>query len=363
MLFYMHSGVIQQFYAASAGAHGVRMAIEKKPARMSSERLNHLADLAIRHYELNQSVDDLAADIGVDQSTITRRLSRARKEGLVHTLVVPPLDYEHLTNLEQDVRYQFDLEDVVLVRGRADLLDTEEESAAREALVLSIAQAAARYLERFLTSRDTLLVPWGRMVHYIARQLRPPGHLPDLTVIPMVGLFGLEDHPFESNVLASHIASLFGGRSILLAAPAVVEKGSSRMIESLPLVQRVKALYEQATVAIVPLASPDPEDSTVVRMGLLEGDAVRDLISRGAVGEVASWWFDRNGSLVEDRANHVIGLGLDGLSRMVSNRARVIAVVGANRDRIPPLKVALTHGLVNTLITDHITAKELLRES
>ena len=335
----------------------------KRQGRVSADRLNHLTDLAIRHYEFNQSVDDLAADFGVDQSTITRRLSRARSEGIIQTLVVPPLEYEHLTNLEQDVRYRFGLEDVVLVRGRADLLERGDESAAREALVLSIAQAAARYLEQTLTNRDTLLVPWGRMVHYIGSQLRPPGHLSDLTVVPMVGLFGLEDHPFESNVLASHIASLFGGRSILLPAPAVVAKDVSEIIESLPLVQRVKALYERATVAVFPLAAPDPENSTVVRMGLLSSGAVRDLISRGAVGEVASWWFDHNGRLVEDRANHAIGLGLDGLSRMVTDRAKVIAVVGASRERILPLKVALTHGLVNTLITDHITARELLHES
>ena len=330
---------------------------------MSADRLNHLTDLAIRHYEFGQSVDDLAADFGVDQSTITRRLSRARSEGIVRTLVLPPLEYEYMTNLEQDVRYRFGLEDVVLVRGRADILEGIEENPAREALVLSIAQAGARYLEQCLTNRDTLLVPWGRMAHYIGRQLRPPAHLSDLMVVPMVGLFGLEDHPFEAGVLASHIASLFGGRSILLPAPAVVAGDVGATIEALPLVRRVKALYEQATVAVFPLAPPDPENSTVVRMGLLTGDAVRDLISRGAVGEVASWWFDGQGRLVEDRANHAIGVGLDGLSRMVKRRAKVIAVVGASRERVSPLKVALTHGLVNTLITDHITAKELLRDA
>ena len=82
------------------------------------------------------------------------------------------------------------------------------------------------------------------------------------------------------------------------------------------------------------------------------------------MGEIAShWWFDRYGSIVEEEEHHAIGLGLDGLSRMVTRRAKVIAVVGASRDRISPLKVALDHGLVNTLITDHITARVLVSES
>ena len=343
---------------------GGNVVTNPKRDNLSNERLKDLADLAVRHYELNQSIDDLAADLGVDQSTISRRLIRAKKEGLVHTLVVPPLGYEHLTELAQDTRYEFELEDVVLVRGRADFLDMKtEDNPAKETLVLSIAQAAARYLEQHLTNQDTLLVPWGRMSYYISRQLRPPRHLPGLTVVPMIGLFGLEDHPFESNILASHIATLFGGHSILLPGPAVVDKKSSKVIQALPLVRRVKELYQRATVAIVPLAQPDPQDSTLVRMGLLSADDVKDSISRGAVGEVISWWFDHNGMLVEDQVNDAIGLGLDGLRNMVKNRAKVVAVVGASRERIHPLQVAISHGIVNTLITDHITAKELLRPS
>jgi DNA-binding transcriptional regulator LsrR (DeoR family) len=47
---------------------------------------------------------------------------------------------------------------------------------------------------------------------------------------------------------------------------------------------------------------------------------------------------------------------------MVERRAKTIAVVGASRERILPLKVALSSGLVNVLITDHITAELLLSE-
>ena len=328
-----------------------------------SRRLMSNVELAIRHHELGQSVDELAATLGVDQSTVRRRLSQAKKEGLIRTLVVPPLDSPELTRLEQDVRYRYELEDVVLVVGREDILEMETDTAPKEALVFTIAQAAARYLEEHLTNRDTLLVPWGRMANYVSRQLRPPRPLPGITVVPMVGVLALEHNPFDANILAAAIASKFGGRSILLPAPAMVDKKLGKTIETLPLVQRVKALYEEATAAIVPLASLNPEHSTVVQMGLRSSDTVRGLAERGAVGEIAShWWFDPYGNIVEEEEHHAIGLGLDGLSRMVTRRAKVIAVVGASRERIAPLKVALDHSLVNTLITDHITARVLVGE-
>ena len=326
-------------------------------------KLNNV-ELAIRHHELGQSIDELAAILRVDQSTIRRRLSQSKKEGLVRTLVVPPLESPEITRLEQDVRYRYGLEDVVLVVGREDILDMPRETAANEALVLAIAQAAARYLEDHLTNRDTLLVPWGHVANFISRQLRPIRPLPGITVVPMVGVLALEYNPFDANILAAAIASKFSGRSVLLPAPAMVDKKLGKTIEALPMVQRIKELYEEATAAIVPLASLNPEDSMIVEMDLRSRDCVRRLVERGAVGVIASnWWFDQYGNVVEEEEHCAIGLGLDGLSRMVNRRGKVIAVGGVSRARIAPLKVALDHGLVNTLITDHITARVLVGDS
>lgn len=325
--------------------------------------LGDLVDVSVRYYELGEPIEELAADRNVDQSTIRRWLSRARSEGIVRTLVVPPLTDGDNTTLRHEVRYRFELEDVVIVPGRLDVFDTETETAAKEALVIAIAQAAAWYLEDHLTNRDTLLMPWGRMANYITRHIKAPHPLPDLTVVPMVGVMGVEYDPFEANILASSIAFKFGGRSLLLPAPAVVDNLISETIEHLPLVTRVTEQYQRATMAIVPLASPNPDNSTVVRTNLMSVTAVKSLVTRGAVGEIAShWWFDREGGVVEQNDVHSIGLGLDGLRQMVERRAKAVAVVGASRERVPPLKVALNSGLVNVLITDHVTAELLLSE-
>lgn len=333
------------------------------PRNRNQRSASDLVDVAVRHYELGEPIDSLAADRGVDQSTIRRWLSRARSEGIIRTLVVPPLTEDDRTSLRHEVRYQFELEDVVIVPGREDVLNVAEGAATKEALVLAIAQAAARYLEDHLTNRDTLLMPWGRMANYITRQIKAPHPLPGLTVAPMEGVMGVEHDPFEANILASSLASKFDGRSLLMPAPAVVDSRMSETIERQPLVERVTEEYQRATMAIVPLASPDPENSTVVRTGLMSVDAVKDLVARGAVGEIAShWWFDRLGGVVERPEVHAIGLGLSGLYQMVRRRAKAIAVVGASRERVRPLRVALTNGLVNVLVTDHVTAELLLVE-
>jgi len=330
------------------------------PRNRTQRSRGDVVDVAIRHFELGEPIEELAADRGVDQSTIRRWLSRARREGIIRTLVVPPLSDEDRTTLRHEVRYKFELEDVVIVPGRTDVMDTADESSMKESLVIAIAQAAARYLENHLTNRDILLVPWGRMANYTARQIKAPSPLPGLMVVPMEGVVGIEYDPFEASILASSIASKFGGRSLLLPAPAVIDIGIRDVIEALPLVRRVSQQYARATVAIVPITPPDPNNSTVVQTGLMSVESVEELISRGAVGEIAShWWFDSRGKVVAQGEVHAVGLGLDGLADMVRRRAKAIAVVGASRVRIAPLRVALEHKLVNVLITDHVTAELL----
>jgi DNA-binding transcriptional regulator LsrR (DeoR family) len=48
---------------------------------------------------------------------------------------------------------------------------------------------------------------------------------------------------------------------------------------------------------------------------------------------------------------------------MVATGRRVIAVVGADRARFDPVHAALVGGIVNVLITDHITARYLLNRA
>ena len=86
-------------------------------------------------------------------------------------------------------------------------------------------------------------------------------------------------------------------------------------------------------------------------------------MEQGAVGEIASfWWFNRLGRLVELPQARPIGLGLDGLAEIVREGRKVVAVVAASRARIAPLRVALEQELVNVLVTDQVTAQELLTD-
>jgi DNA-binding transcriptional regulator LsrR (DeoR family) len=196
---------------------------------------------------------------------------------------------------------------------------------------------------------------------YIAGQLNPNQTLRTMATVPIVGVTGITTHPFEANTIAARIAAVFGGRSLLLAAPAVVTPAAYDVITELPLVNRVLDQARRANVVLTSVAAADPTTSTIVRQGLATADEVSYVMRQGAVGEIASfWWFDRMGRLVEIPNARPIGLGLRGLADIVRDDRYVVATVAASRQRIPPLRVALEQELVNVLVTDQVTAQELL---
>jgi DNA-binding transcriptional regulator LsrR (DeoR family) len=321
--------------------------------------------IAWKYFCEEKTTQEVADELRVERSFVSRRLKEARLRGMVHILVTPPVRVQELRGLERRLKSQYPLAEAVVLPGREDVMDAEE-SPDKESVVLACCQAAAQWLADTLKDGETLAVPWGRVASYIAgqlNQLAPSSSLKGLVAVPIVGVTGVTTHPFEANTIAARIAATLGGRSLLLAAPAVVTPEQYEVVAQLPLVRRVLERVRGADVVITPVAAADPRTSTVVRQGLARPEEIEYLMEQGAVGEIGSfWWFNRLGRLVELPQARPIGLGLDGLAEIVRDGRKVVAVVAASRARVGPLRVALEQELVNVLVTDQVTAQELLTE-
>ena len=316
--------------------------------------------IAVKYFSEGKTAQEVADELRLERSFVSRRLKEARLRGMVHILVTPPAQVHELRGLERRLKSQYPLKEVTVIPGREDVMDVAG-SADKESVLLACCQAAAQWLTDTLKDGDTLAVPWGRMASYVAGQLNPSHTLRDLVTVPIVGVTGVTTHPFEANTIAAHVASVFGGRSLLLAAPAVVTPAQYEVVTEIPLVKRVLDQASRANVVLTSVAAADPDTSTIVRQGLATTDEVSYVMREGAVGEIASfWWFDRIGRLVEIPNARPIGLGLRGLADIVRDDRYVVATVAASRQRIPPLRVALEQELVNVLVTDQVTAQELL---
>ncbi len=320
-----------------------------------------LLEAARLHYEDGLTQAEVADALGLTRVKVNRLLQTARQLGVVQFLVVPRMEHAYLKNIEDDLKAAYGLQDLLLVPGRAEMLDGSLPTNSREAIVETLARAAAQYLDRRLTNEDILCINWGRVMRSVVDHLRPSRPLPGLRVLPMLGILNVRADDFEANLLASEIANAYGGNYAYLVAPAIVRNPADKaVVRGLPLVRETLALLARSTVAITTIAPADPINATMVQRGWLERGEIEELVVRGAIGEICSWWFDASGCEVQDERCYPIGLGLKGLKEMVATGRRVVAVVGADQSRIAPVHAALVGGLVNVLITDHVTARVLL---
>jgi len=323
-----------------------------------------LFKIAKLHFEEGLSQGEVAQKLGLSRAKVNRLLQTARDRGIVRVLVVPKLGHAYLRGIEDDLKAAYGLKDALLISGREGIINGALNSNAQEAIVEQLAHIASEYLDRQLTNQDVLCINWGRVMRAVVDHLHPSKTLPTLKVLPLLGNLSSQPDSFEANLLAQEVAFAYGARFNWLVAPAIVRNLRQQVVvRALPLVKPTLEEIGQATIAITAIGPANAEQSTVVQRGWLAPDEVQALIDRGAVGEICSWWFDAQGEEIRDDRIYPIGLGLAGLKQMVQEGKKVIAVVGADNQRLEPIYVALVSKIVNILITDHITAQYLIKRA
>ena len=156
--------------------------------------------------------------------------------------------------------------------------------------------------------------------------------------------------------LTRNLAARLGGECYILQAPGVVDdRQTQEILLADAQVCQVFELAGQANIAFMGIGNIAAE-ALWGRAGLLSKEITAELRSLGAVGDIMSRYFDRNGMLVNSSlCQRVVGLPIDQLKRInrrvgiAGGSAKVEAILGALRGKY-----------INVLITDHLTAQELV---
>jgi DNA-binding transcriptional regulator LsrR (DeoR family) len=158
--------------------------------------------------------------------------------------------------------------------------------------------------------------------------------------------------------LTRRLAAALGGVAILLPAPGVVGTAAARVAFAQdPYVQDGLRRARSATLAIMGIGVPR-QDSVLMRNGTtVRWRELADLTALGAVGDINLRYFDAQGQPMRSELDsRVIGLSLDELHRI----ERVVGVAGG-AVKFDAIRAALRGHLINTLVTDHETARRLLQ--
>lgn len=356
-----------------------------------------LYDICRLKYRLDKSEREIARYFGFDQDNrtqIRKALLRAEQEGIV---IKPPvaiirpggLPIDH-RSLEVQIAERFGLKHVQVVEGFSDAYLGQDRNL-QNIILDRMAHAAAVYFDALMAQRrdgSVVCLNWGYTSQLFTshvldlepvQRLTPKAMPERCWILPMVGIVGtgnrIQVAEREASVLALELARKYDAIPRHMPCPAIIrDPKQAAVIEQLEPVRSALEQLSHAEIAVTGVGFVDDHrdryaEMTIVKQNLVTADEVARMRSRGAVGEIANWFFDATGQAVDgsDSAGTTIrpiGLGLEGLRDIVGRGGHVIAICGSDNRRLPALRACLTgrRRLISALFTDHLTAQALLEQ-
>jgi len=111
-------------------------------------------------------------------------------------------------------------------------------------------------------------------------------------------------------------------------------------------------------MAVMGLGAPRPESILVQEGRIVQWAELEALMKAGAIGDINLRYFDAHGRAVASELDErVIGLTLGEIKRI----GHVVGVAGGSA-KLRAIRGALEGKLIDVLVTDHVTAQNLLKK-
>lgn len=314
------------------------------------ERL--LRKTARLYYEQELTQSDISRRLRISRQKVQRLLKEARDTGVVQILIRPRLD--GFDDVERELERRYFLREAIIV----ETTDSED----YETVTREVGVGAAEYLQRVLDAKDVITISWGGSLLGMIRALEASRASPGVNRVKVVqGLGGLGDPNNEVHAadLTRRLAKILAAEASLLPAPGVAgSEAAGVAFREDPNVQTTLAQAAGANLAFFGIGAPR-QDSILIQKGtIVDWGELSQLEGRGAVGDINLRFFDSQGKGVSsDLDRRVVGLNLSEIKEINT----VVGVAGG-MPKLAAIRGALAGGLINVLVTDHITAQQLTEE-
>ena len=326
-----------------------------------------LRRIAYLYYDDGNSQEAVAELENCSRQTVGKALQKARERGIVRIMVTPDARAGYLRNLSREVRLQLGLEDLILVTGN-NMHSIAPEDILGD-VVIEIASAAADYLDQLLTDADILAVSGGRtFMRNLVRYTRPTKVLSHLQVVATIGFVETRTNYGDANLIAHDIAEAYGASHLWFPAPAFLrDEAQLEAARDLPIVKEGYEMMHRASVVVTSVFPPHTNEELVIQQIITQKQ--REAIEAfQPAADINHWVFDASGrcinKLLTPPPYFLSGLEIPGLKDKIKRGGtKVILVVGGSPAYIPAIRAILRAELANILVTDHVTAQLLLRDT
>ncbi len=305
-----------------------------------------LARVARLYYEQDLTQAQIAREMGVSRSQVSRWLAEARDLGIVEIRIQGP--WSRVAELQSRLERRFPLQEaLVMDRGGRGYMQ----------VVQALGVLAANRLAELLEGKSVLGIAWSTGVYQVVSALRS-ARQKGVTVVQLMGTVGSVNPLLDGPDLTRWLAQTLSGQYRYLPAPLLASTPEAReAIVSAPAVSDAIALAEQADIALVGIGAVSPPTlSSMFNAQLLSEADLEQITALGGVGDVCGYFYNQHGELLDlDLHRRLIGISWEGLTRIP-----VVVGVAGGRRKAPAILGALRSGVIDYLVTDSEAAELIL---
>jgi DNA-binding transcriptional regulator LsrR (DeoR family) len=298
------------------------------------------------YYQEDKSQGEIGNLLSLSTAKVNRLIKYAREMGMVEISINPP--FKNLFELEVKLEEISGVNTAIIVPHLTDDPNT---------VLQQVGSATARYLVDHLRDGDTITMGGGRSLSAMVQALNA-GHHFDVKVVPATG--GVQGrHYTDTNNLAAEAARKLGGRSFQLHAPAFSDTAEERKaFLALHHVKDILDLSRKAQVAICGVGALSLDTSSYLQFSGLSNKDLRQIQTGDCgVGEILAQVINSEGEpCALSYSERVIGLALDELRTIP-----LTIGLAATPEKAAPIAAALKGHYFKTIVTDEITALEVLK--
>lgn len=300
------------------------------------DEIEQITRAAWHYYNDGLTQNEVADMLGVSRIKVSRLLEKGRQTGLIELRINAP--HAGCLTLQRQLISAFGLIDARVVPSVNDV-----------PVVPRIGRAAASFLMQKLEANDLLAIGWGETVATALRYAAPVFAQNNISLVSLTG------------GVSAYVGStgLHGPQSNAHLIPTPLRVSSQELAAMLRVEPYVRFVLDMASTAQIALTGVGVVSgaATLVRYGYCTSTEIEFFSRRGAVGDILGYFYDANGEILDlDLHRHVVAVAVEDLRRIPN-----LAAAGAGLHKVDAILGLLRGRLANILITDQVTAEELLR--